>query len=822
MHRLSVLVAVACLLPHPAGVARAQTAWPPAPPIKVAQQESGLLPDSISAENERGVWNVTFRYRPDAPVQRLALAGSFNGWNPEAQPMAGPDAAGNYAATIALGTGDYQYKFVADGGRWFHDPRNDAKESDGHSGFNSILKLGKLASLTSSPGKLGDGEINTAGLHHDPLLPRYCQAVPRRLLLLRYRTFANDVTSVWVASRGGLVQPVEAETPMEIVHQDAVFSTWEATIELPPPADRGQTRTAVEYAFIMSDGGERVSDPKTHRKGVDLRNVFHTPDWAKHAIWYQIFPERFRNGDASNDPQPVRPWRSDWFAPSEFETRTGQTFYKFFVYNRMYGGDLKGVEEKLAYLKDLGVNAIYFNPVFDATTNHKYNATTYLHIDRHFGVKEDLDALMASEDLNDPKTWKWSASDKLFLELVKKAKAMGIRVIIDGVFNHVGVNHTAFLDVKRNGKSSKYADWFDVTSWEPFGYKGWFGVQDLPIFKKSETGFASDEVKQHVFNVTRRWMDPNGDGDPRDGIDGWRLDVPNEVPAPFWVEWRRLVKSINRDAYITGEIWDRAEMWLDGRHFDAVMNYQFAHAAIEWIANRKKKISASQIDRKLAELRMAYPAAATYVMQNLVDSHDTDRLASMMINPDRVYDQQNRPQDNGPNYDNSRPDKEAYQRVRLTTLLQMTYVGAPMIYYGDEVGMWGADDPTCRKPMLWEDLQPYERPIENHVDGELREYFKRAIALRNTHPALRTGYMHTLLTDDAADVWAFERGDAKERVIVALNASPQPRDAIIPLPSGSATEWKYVLNGSDVAAVRDGKLHVRVPPLDGVVLRAAR
>jgi cyclomaltodextrinase len=820
MRYLSALLAFAGLLPHLAGTARAQAAWPPAPPIEVAQQDSGLLPDSISAESENGVWKVTFRYRPDAPVQRLALAGSFNGWNPEAQPMTGPDAAGNYAATITLGTGDYLYKFVADGGRWFHDPRNGANESDGHGGFNSVLKLGKLASLSGSPGKLGDGVIEAMGLQHDPMLPKYFQPLDEGKLLLRYRTFAHDVSQVWVATQGGDPGHLGGElTPMAVECEGALFAYWEATVTFPRRPVNDQRR---EYTFVLADQGGKVSDPKIYQANSKPEDVFHTPDWAKHAIWYQIFPERFRNGDPSNDPQPVRAWRSEWFTPSDYETQSGQTFYKYFVYNRMYGGDLKGVEEKLAYLKDLGVNAIYFNPVFDATSNHKYNATTYVHIDRHFGVKEDLDALMASEDVNDPKTWKWSASDRLFLELVRKARALGIRVIIDGVFNHVGVSHSAFMDVKKNGKNSPYADWFDVTSWEPFAYKGWFGVQDLPIFKKSEVGFASDQVKQHIFNVTRRWMDPNGDGDPSDGIDGWRLDVPNEVPGPFWVEWRRLVKSINPDAYITGEIWDRAETWLDGRHFDAVMNYQFAHAAIEWIANKKRKISASQIDRKLAELRMAYPAAATYVMQNLVDSHDTDRLASMMFNPDRVYDQQNRPQDNGASYDNSKPNKEAYQRVRLVTLLQMTYVGAPMIYYGDEVGMWGADDPTCRKPMLWEDLQPYERPVENHVDSELREYFKRAIALRNAHPALRTGYMHTVLTDDATDVWAFERGDATERVIVALNASVQPREVAIPLPNGSADQWKYVFNGSDSVAAKDGRVRVRVPAMDGVALRAAK
>ncbi len=804
---LAVLAACLCSC----ALSTAQDIWPPAPPLPAAAQEAGELPPSVTAETNKGTWRVTFRYKPEARAETVALAGSFNGWNPNAEPMGGPDGAGFYSATISLGTGDYLYKFVVNGNGWQHDPRNESKEPDGHNGFNSVLKLGKLASLSTSPGTLGDGKIEGAGLLHDPARPRFVQATGEGQALFRYRTFANDISTVAVAIRGG------SATPMAIENQTPLFSTWEALVSLPAVAAKDG---AWEYTFVLADGAEKVSDPKTYAVKISAADIFHTPEWARNAIWYQIFPERFRNGDPSNDPKPVRPWTSDWFAASDFETKDGQTFYKHFVYGRKYGGDIKGVEQKLDYLKSLGVNAIYFNPVFDATTNHKYNATTYMHIDRHFGANEDLDALMATEDLNDPKTWKWSPSDKVFLEFLKKAKSMGFRVILDGVFNHVGVNHPAFVDCRKNGKKSPYADWFDVTNWQPFEYKGWFGVQDLPIFKKTETGFASEQVKQHVFNVTRRWMDPNGDGNPSDGIDGWRLDVPNEVPAPFWVEWRQLVKSINRNAYISGEIWDRAEMWLDGKHFDAVMNYQFSHAALEWIANKKKKISVSQLDQKLAELRLAYPAAATYVMQNLLDSHDTDRVASMMINPDRVYDQQNRPQDNGPNYDNRKPGPEAYQRVRLITLLQMTYVGAPMIYYGDEVGMWGADDPTCRKPMLWEDLQPYEKPDENRVDPELFVYFQRVIALRNAHPALRTGYFHTLLTDDAADIWAFERGDPTERLIVVLNASDKTREIALPLPKDAPATWKFALGGSGDAIAKDGNIALKIPPADGVVLHA--
>ncbi len=791
------------------GAACGHADWPPAPPAPIApERDPGPVPPSVRVTAVEGGWDAVFEYKPAAKAGRVNLAGTFNGWSNSATPMTNRDGA--WTATVRLVAGVHQYKFVVEGDRWVQDPQNPDETPDGQGGNNSVLRLGRMARLDKSDGAVGDGKIEALALLHDPASPTWRQvlAAPASLLL-RYRTLTDDVKTVVVQVREG------AAAAMQPVLAGGLYTIWEAQIPLDGAKNRDKP---FEYTFVLEDGDVRVSDPKTYTLG-DSQTVFHTPSWARDAVWYQVFPERFRNGDPANDPNPLRPWRSEWFTPSEFETKSGQTFYQYFVYSRMYGGDIRGIEEKLGYLKELGVNAIYLNPVFQATTNHKYNATSYLHIDEHFGRKGDYAPAAAKEDLLDPKTWTWTESDRIFLEFLKKAKAMGLRVIIDGVFNHVGVNHPAFLDVKKNGRKSKYADWFEIKSWEPFEYVGWAGVQDLPAFRKdARHGLASETLRRHIADVTRRWMDPDGDGDPRDGIDGWRLDVPNEVPPAFWVEWRKLVKSINPDAYITGEIWDRAEMWLDGAHFDAVMNYQFSHVAVDWILNRKQKITPSDADRRLAELRIAYPAAATYVMQNLMNSHDTDRLVSMALNPDRAYDQQNRPQDNGPNYNNAKPGPAEYQRARLVALFQMTYVGAPMIYYGDEAGMWGADDPTCRKPMLWEDLQPYDEPEKNFVMKEHLSFYREAVALRNSHPALRTGYFHTLLTDDRQDVWAFERGDATERLIVVLNASDSAREVSIPAPAGTV-KWAGVFGGAGDVSVVDGRINLQIPPVSGRVLR---
>lgn len=823
---------MACILI--VAVRAAPADWPPAPPLPApAEQDAGELPATVriiryepAAQGGTGRWVCRFTFQLPDFTRTATLAGTFNHWNRTTQPLqrvAPGDGAdpGAWICEVVLPPGIHQYKIVVNGEQWLHDAANPDKTDDGNQGFNSVLRLGRLAHLTDSPATTGDGRIDLLGLEHEPQNTLYWQWLDPRHALVRYRTFSRDVRGVSVTFRGG------ATTAMYPVEEGPLFTLWEGRVSLGPAGDAPAAKPdSWTYTFVLEDAETRVAHPAdfaTIRMNAEGRAIFHTPDWAKHAVWYQIMIDRFRNGRPDNDPQPVRPWRSEWFTPSPWEEAGGETFYKWYAFHRHYGGDLDGLESKLGYLKELGVNALYLNPVFKAESHHKYDATNYVHIDDHFGVKGDYEAAAAKENLLDPRTWTWTETDKRFLAFLKTAKSMGFRVILDGVFNHVGQPHPAFQDVKKNGQKSAFADWFEITSWEPFRHAGWAGFDSLPAFRKTADGLASNAVKQHLFAITQRWMDPDGDGDPSDGVDGWRLDVPNEIPLPFWAEWRTLVKRINPDAYITGEIWDRAEQWLDGQHFDAVMNYEFARPVVAWVGGKNRKMSVVELDRRLRSLRLAYPLEATLVLQNLVCSHDTDRIASMMHNPDLVYDQQNRVQDNNPNYDNSKPSAEAYARARLVTLVQMTYIGAPMIYYGDEVGMWGADDPTCRKPMLWEDLQPYEKPEENHVMPEQLQHFRRAISLRTAHPALRTGSFRTLLTDPVADVWVFLRSDDSEQLIVCLNASTAAARVRVPLPEDiAARTWRVVWGDADAAASKDRALEVTIPGIDGVVLHAGQ
>ncbi|MBN2355676.1 glycoside hydrolase family 13 protein, partial [candidate division KSB1 bacterium] len=481
----------------------------------------------------------------------------------------------------------------------------------------------------------------------------------------------------------------------------------------------------------------------------DRLNQNWTPEWAKSAVWYQIFPERFYNGNPHNDPtlddirgawphdlsEPwqIHPWTSDWYRLQPYEKVNGKDFW-FNVQRRRYGGDIAGIIEKIPYLKELGINAVYLNPVFMAPSSHKYDGATYHHIDPTFGPDPHGDlALISQETPHDPSTWVWTAADTLMLRLIDELHASGIRVIFDGVFNHMGINSWAFQDILKNGQNSLYKDWFDILSWDDplkktkFKYKGWFGVKELPELREDENGIV-DGPKRYIFEATRRWMNPNADGSPDDGIDGWRLDVAFCVGHPFWKTWRQWVKEINPNAYLTAEVVDPPDVikpYLLGDEFDAVMNYNFAFICSEYFINETNRITTGEFDRRLAELRSAFDPCVAYVMQNLYDSHDTNRLASHIINRDKYSPREwsaffEKTKATNPQFNTRKPTPEEYAVQKLMVLFQMTYLGAPMIYYGDETGMWGANDPCCRKPMMWSELD-YE-PEAVLPDGKPRQH----------------------------------------------------------------------------------------------------
>ncbi len=420
---------------------------------------------------------------------------------------------------------------------------------------------------------------------------------------------------------------------------------------------------------------------------LQLKSQPLVPEWAKDAIWYEIFPERFANGDTTNDPPNVQPWGG---VPDA---------------HNYFGGDLKGIIDHLGYLQRLGVNSVYLTPIFESPTNHKYHTSDYKKIDHNFGT------------------------DTTFRTLLSDLHRQQMHLIIDGVFNHSGTHFFAFEDVKKNGEKSPYAHWYNIHSFpvsppDKPNYEAWWGLGELPKLMTD-----SPAVRNYLFDASSYWT--------KMGLDGWRLDVPNELSHDFWIQWRKLIKGINPNAYIVGEIWDDATPWLQGDQFDAVMNYRFRGACVGFIALENR--TAAQFDSILQAQRAAYPAEVNYVLQNLIGSHDTERFLTLC-------------------------DGDA-SKVKLAALVQMTYVGAPMIYYGDEIGMTGGKDPGCRGTMIWDTTK---------WNMDIFHWYEKLTRIRNTYDLFRRGSYATVLVDDQAKVFGFVRSGKTDKAVVLLNVGSKP------------------------------------------------
>jgi len=581
------------------------------------------------------------------------------------------------------------------------------------------------------------------------------------------------------------------------------------------------------------------------------------PEWAKGIVWYQIFPERFANGDTTNDPEAskvfinsgrtpegweITKWTGNWFEASAWEKKLGGKV-RDHLYDRRYGGDIQGILDRLDYLKELGVGAIYLNPVFEAVSLHKYDGSTFHHIDVNFGPDPDGDRkLISSEIPDDPSTWVWTEADKLFLKLIEEVHLRGMRIIIDGVFNHTGVQFWAFQDIIKNGKNSSYKDWYMINSFDDpatkeneFDYKGWWNAKSLPQFNRTEKDLYPGP-KQYVFHSTVRWLDPDNDGNLSDGIDGWRLDVVRDVPAGFWKDWSKLVRSVNPDAIIVGELWEFSPDFIsENGAFNSLMNYNFAYAVVDFFIADKNKIKASEFIDSLKKIDNTYPEDNLNLLQNLVDSHDTERLSSLILNPDRRFDRD--ANEGNSNYNPGKPGEEVYERQKLILAFQITYRGAPMIYYGDEAGMWGADDPHCRKPMLWDNFEPKAyQPLAEKYDNEvitkdngfkkglgsfpvnrnidLLEFYKKMIHLRDDNKCLQEGDINFLYSNDEKQSFAFERVLDDSKIIIAFNIGKEEDDFEVPVNilkgqyKEIMTNEEGTFSGSDKAS---SKILIKIP-----------
>ncbi len=487
-----------------------------------------------------------------------------------------------------------------------------------------------------------------------------------------------------------------------------------------------------------------------------------TPDWVKDAVFYQIFPDRFASSPSVPKPSNLEPWE------------VPPTLHGF------KGGDLIGVAEHLDYLQDLGITAIYFTPVFQSTANHRYHTYDYYQVDPILGGNEALRRLLDA------------------------AHARGMRVVLDGVFNHASRGFFQFNHILENGAASPYADWFTIFSYpmrayeRRHQYKGWIGLAALPEFNTT-----TPAVREFLWGVGRHWIDF--------GIDGWRLDVPNEIDDDtFWHEFRRRVKGGNPEAYIVGEIWSDARRWLQGDQFDAVMNYLFTRACLSFFIrdfdrsitrsvgpHRIARQSARNFAQAIDDLLKLYRPETTAVQLNLLDSHDMPRFLSL-----------------------ARGDRAA---LKLATIFQMTYPGAPSVYYGDEIGFGlGAEpgrrprydtstDPDTRRAFVWD---------EQGWDHDLHAFFKRCIALRRAHPALRRGSFTALASSGSS--YVFQRKLGAETFVVALNTGLTPARmnfaAGSDLPDG--TVLTDVWGGGAVRVVRGRIVGDNLPRREGAVWQA--
>lgn len=570
-------------------------------------------------------------------------------------------------------------------------------------------------------------------------------------------------------------------------------------------------------------------NPKTTPDESQSEN--HVPQWSKEAVWYQIFVERFRNGDPSNDPTAhdivgtypdsipgnwkITPWNSDWYSPDEYFKQSPLPDQWNNLQLRRYGGDLQGVLDKLDYLESLGINAIYFNPLNDSPSLHKYDPRHWRHIDRNFGPNPQEDIkIIESENPVDPTTWKWTHADKLFLKVIEECHKRGIKVILDYSWNHTGKEFWAFKDVMENGRDSEFADWYEIESFDDpateeneFEYSGWAGVQIMPEIKKDIIGtheeiplkgnLHSESVKQHIFNITKRWLDPNNDGDPSDGVDGYRLDVAEKVPVGFWREYRQVVKSVNPEAYLVGEIWWKSwpdelllpHYYLQGDMFDAVMHYHWYRPARNFFADAPEPMNPSEfveaLNNEFEQISMDHMQA----MMNLTASHDAPRTSTSLYNNGR-YKYKTKPWENT-DYKIDKPDEHTRKIQKMLLMHQYTYIGAPHIWYGDEVGMWGADDPCTRKPMVWSDIQYQDETThpmnkarkrdEVKQDTALLNFYQKLIQLRKDHPVLVYGKLDFVLVDDANRTLAYSRYNDSNEMITAFNKSDQQQILKIPV-----------------------------------------
>jgi glycosidase len=529
--------------------------------------------------------------------------------------------------------------------------------------------------------------MNKHAIHHITEAP-YAYGTGDKSLHLKLRTAKDDLKSVVVYYKDRYDWENEFDTiQLKKANTSDLFDYYEIDIEVE------EKRFRYFFGLIdLEDNEYYLNERGLVDKKPSNPNAFQFPflckadlykeiEWAQEGIVYQVFPDRFSNGDKNNDPKGTLPWGGKV---------TPET---------MFGGDLQGIINKVDYLSELGVSILYMTPIFKSRSNHKYDTTNYYEIDPQFGDNETL------------------------RELVKRCHDNGIKVVLDAVYNHSGSDFFAFEDLVEKGEKSKYKDWYFVDSYPVDMKEVNYVTFANKVSRMPKLNTNNPEVKDYLLKVSKYWIEEIG-------IDGWRLDVCDEVDHAFWRDFKKAVKESKEDSFIIGEIMHEANSFLKGDQLDSIMNYPFRESCLDFFA--RKVINADELDHILAESRALYMNSVNRQLLNLIDSHDTARFLT-----------------------ECKGDKD---KMKLAIALQYTYIGIPYIYYGDEIGMEGKHDPDCRRCMIWE---------KENQDLDMFDLYKSLNDIRKKSKALIYGEYTNICKDGMA--LGFIRSYKDENLLVLIN-----------------------------------------------------
>jgi glycosidase len=556
--------------------------------------------------------------------------------------------------------------------------------------------------------------MNRAGIYHH-CGDTWCYALDERTLHIRIRTAADDADLVEIVSGDPFERMYNGTkhvwdssiSPMTKAGSNGVHDFWE--IKISPPYLR------LKYWFIIHKGtktwefGEKGIVDTVDRNNtwntfvfpyLHTKEVFHAPEWVRKTVWYQIFPDRFFNGNPELNPAGTELW--------QYGPVTNSVFY---------GGNLPGITAKLDHIAGLGFNGIYLTPIFESPSVHKYDTTDYMKIDPAFGTLDDLKTL------------------------VSECHRRGIKIILDAVFNHSGTGFTPWRDVLEKGENSHFKDWFAIDKFPLFPNKTDPGEHqghgDSHQVNFHTFAFTTGMPKLNTANpVTREYLLGVAEYYIKEcDIDGWRLDVANEIDHEFWQLFRKRVKAAKPEAYIVGEIWHNSMEWLHGDQYDAVMNYHFGQAICDFLLASDEIRDGKDLAHRMTTLELSYPLTVIRAGFNLLDSHDTERLIHRL--------------------------GEDVTLARLAWLVLSLLPGSPCFYYGSEYALTGAHDPDCRRCMPWE---------PEYQDMSQYAFFKEIISLRTSNAELiNRGERTWLFTNKVRSLFGMRISLGEKRLTILIN-----------------------------------------------------